>query len=540
MTIATIPMLLLLAPLASPQGWSTHMTVDGEAAGDWFGSWVAPGPDLDGDGLPEILVGAANADGAVGVDCGIAYVLAGSNGSQIFRWEGEEVYDHFGGRVANAGDVDGDGHGDIAVSAGGHLGYRTYGKVYVFSGRTGAQLLKIQGSGDHEYLGTGLCGVGDVDGDGYDDIVAGTYGDVPMGVPGYVAAFSGTTGLEIWRATATATGIGFGRALAPSADVDGDGMTDVIVSAIWDDIGGGDTGSVYLYSGVDGHLLDQVPGTEPGAEFGIHVASAGDVNGDGVADVIASAAYADPGGRTDAGCVYILSGAALSDTLLHLEGPLASDYMGWTVAGGVDWNADGIPDIACGAPGTTHQWSSALGAVYLFSGKDGSLFQTFVGTDPGGVFGRNVAALDDITGDGSADLLVGSPFVDSTGGGDSGQVTVFASPGTFEFSVLGLSPGMPATLSASNCKPNATVYPVYSLQGEGTTWTPYGFVLSLALPRHDLPPITTNAGGSGFEIVYVPPHAPPGLPVLWQAVERWSNGGVDEYRIANLLPTVVQ
>lgn len=540
MKSATIPLLFLLAPLVYAQGWSTHMELDGQAAGDWFGTWVAPGPDLDGDGLPELLVGAGNADGAVGTDAGVAYVLAGSDGSVIHTWEGDEIYDHFGGRIVTAGDVDGDGYDDIAVHASGHLGYRTYGKVYVFSGQTGAKLFKVQGSGDHEYLGVGLGSLGDVDGDGYDDIVAGSYGDFPMGVPGYIAAFSGATGLEVWRAIGPATGSRFGWSLAPIADLDGDGITDLIGSAPNNSIGGGDTGTVYLYSGADGHLLDQVSGTEPGALLGTHVASAGDVNGDGVADVIASALYADPGGRSDAGSVYVFSGANLSDTLFRMDGPASSDYMGWTVAGGVDWNADGIPDFACGAPGTTHEWSTALGAVYLFSGKDGNLFQTLAGTDPGGFFGGGVVALNDVSGDGSADLLVSGRFVDSSGGVDSGQVTVFASPGTFSFSVQGLSPGQPATLSASGCRPNAKVYPVYSLRGEGTIWTRYGFVLSLADPVHDLPPIITGAAGSGYVILFVPPHAPPGLRVLWQAVERWQNGGQDEYRVANLLETTVQ
>jgi len=534
-----IPLLFLLAPLASSQGWSTHLTIDGQEADAWFGSNVNAGPDLDGDGLPDLLIGEGNADGVAGTDVGKAYVLSSSDGSVIFMWEGEEAWDHFGGHVLALGDVDADGVCDIGIAAPGHYGINNFGKVHVFSGATGLEVLFISGTFNNQYLGAGMSRVGDIDGDGHADLVLGTEFAVPDAAD-YIAAFSGATGLELWRTTWPTWGGQFGKQIAPIEDLDDDGIADLIVSAKRADIGGTNTGTVFLYSGADGQFIDSFSGTEPGAELGDHITSAGDVNGDGVADVIVGAMYADPGGRADAGSVYVLSGADLSDELFRLDGPVSSDYMGRWIAGGLDWNADGIPDFACGAPGTTNEWSSALGAVYMFSGKDGSLFQTIAGTDPGGYWGGCIAALDDVSGDGSADLIISSRFADLIAGVDSGQVSVLASPGTFSFSVLGLSPGQPVTLSASDCRPNATVHPVYSLSGGGMTWIPDRFALALDNPAHNLPTITMNGAGSGFEILYLPPHVPPGLNILWQAVEVWRNGGQNEYRVSNLLETTVQ
>jgi FG-GAP repeat protein/IPT/TIG domain-containing protein len=428
MKLAILPFLLILSPLASSQEWDTYFELEGQVAGDWFGSAIAQGPDLDGDGLPEILVGAGNANGIIGADAGLVYAYAGSDGSLVHIWEGQEIYDHFGSGVILAGDVDADGFMDIAVSAVGHLGYRTYGKVHIYSGLTRSEIFVIQGSGDHEYLGAGLASLGDIDGDGHADIAVGTYADAPMGAPGYVSVISGATEQELWRVTGSAIGTRFGKRIAPIADLNGDGIVDLIVAEELNDVGATDTGTVYLLSGADGNLIDQVSGTDSGVEFGQSVSSAGDVNGDGIADVIVSAGYSDPNGMTDAGSVFVFSGADLGIQFFRFDGMASSDFMGWYVAGGEDFNADGIPDIVCGAPGTTHESSAALGATYLFSGSDGQLLETFTGTDPGGFFGGTVGIMDDLTQDGISELAICARFVDPGGLTNAGRITVFAPP----------------------------------------------------------------------------------------------------------------
>lgn len=147
------------------------LTLDGEAAEDWFGVSVSGGFDVDGDGVNDIVTGAFNGfiDGARGK----AYAYSGRTRQLIHKWDGETPDDFFGANVAHAGDVDGDGYGDIVVGAREYPDGHSYGKIYVYSGKTGLELWSMQGIG-FDLLGYNIASIDDLDGDGRRDIVLGS------------------------------------------------------------------------------------------------------------------------------------------------------------------------------------------------------------------------------------------------------------------------------------------------------------------------------------------------------------------------------
>jgi len=204
--------------------------------------------------------------------------------------------------------------------------------------------------------------------------------------------------------TGTTMGEELGAVVAVAGDVDGDGGDDLIV-------GLPRAGEARIYSGRDHTLLRTLSGSA-GEGFGNAVDTAGDVNGDGRADVIVGAHWATIGGVSNSGGAYVYSGA--DGALLYtLGGQLADDHAGQSVAGGDDLNGDGVPDFALGAPDSftwVVQWfSSTQGAVYFFSGADGSLLDTRRGSgDYVTGFGSAVAMAGDVNGDGNGDVAIGT------------------------------------------------------------------------------------------------------------------------------------
>jgi hypothetical protein len=231
----------------------------GEAGDDYFGYAVASAGDVNGDGYDDIVVGAyQNDDG--GSDAGKAYVYLGSASglSATAPWivTGEAGDDYFGYAVASAGDVNGDGYDDVIVGAhGNNDGGNDIGKAYVYlgsaSGLSTTASWTATGEVAYDYFGSFVASVGDVNGDGYDDVIV------------------------------SANGGDDGSFVASVGDVNGDGYDDVIVSAN----GGDDAGKAYVYLGSASGLSTTASWTATGEaaydHFGKSVASAGDVNGDG-------------------------------------------------------------------------------------------------------------------------------------------------------------------------------------------------------------------------------------------------------------------
>jgi len=272
---------------------------------------------------------------------------------------------------------------------------------------------------DYDLFGHAVAGIGDVDLDGHADVAVGAYG----WAPGRVHVYSGRTGQALYSVAGESLDKNsFGFSIAGLGDVDGDGVPDLVVGAPKHGVPGKYFGRIALLSGVDGALLGEVLGAGDQDWFGWSVASAGDVDGDGVADVIAGSPR-DDGPGPEFGRVRVLSGR--TGAVLHLfDGSVANGGFGSAVDGVGDLDGDGTGDVLVGAPGDTFQGQAGVGTVRVFSGRDGSVLLARGGTQ-GSEFGAAVSGAGDVDADGRADFLVGAPF-HGAAGSERGQVRVFS------------------------------------------------------------------------------------------------------------------
>jgi hypothetical protein len=270
------------------------------------------------------------------------------------------------GSLAGAGDVDGDGYDDLIV------GTWSSGNGYVtlFSGASGLPLWTHPGSLSSQCFGYSVAGGGDVDGDGLDDVLVGA--PHQGGSLGRVKILSGLTGVTIRTIYASSNGL-FGRSVASVGDVDGDAVPDIAV---------GDTsagaGRISLHSAATGVLLWNFNAVNPVSALGEDVAAVGDIDGDGVPDV---------GAWAWSNHALVLSGASATAALIHLIYIPGAGGDKYAISGLGDANADGIPDFA------------ARGSVY--SGANAGLLSAY---SPNGY----VASVGDLSGDGISDLAVGA------------------------------------------------------------------------------------------------------------------------------------
>jgi hypothetical protein len=275
---------------------------DGEQGGDSFGWAVSSAGDLDGDKRADILIGASAYNGHA--NAGRAYLYSGATYELIRTLEGEAQGDEFGSGAGWTADVDGDRVPDQIVGAREALAAdgRPRGKVYVYSGATGARLFTIDPVASSVQLGSFfVAGVGDVNGDKTPDIYAGDYADRANGIlAGRAGVYSGRDGSELlsWFGAATNDGFGPGRG---AGDLNGDGRPDIVVGSYSASAGAAMAGKVEFFSGADGSLLRTITSTTPGENLGFDAVGLGDVNGDDVPDALVSAATGDR--------VYMVSGA---------------------------------------------------------------------------------------------------------------------------------------------------------------------------------------------------------------------------------------
>jgi hypothetical protein len=347
---------------------------------------------------------------------------------------------YFGSSVA-VGDVNGDGKVDIAVGSPGETvgGHDLQGRVYVFSGASGALLLTLDTptpSPNPQECSFGCTvALGDMNDDGKADIAVGAVGETVGGnsYQGRAYVFSGADGALLFtldKPNPPQAEAYFGSSLAVG-DINDDGNADIAVGAFYEDVGGNNNqGRAYVFSGADGSLLRTLntPNPQAGANFGYSLA-AGDVNGDGKGDVAVGAPYEDVDPIADQGRAYVFSGdTGLLLFTLDLPTPNAqagADF-GYSVAVG-DVNGDDKADIAVGAPYEDVDPIANQGRAYVFSGATGLLLFTLDTPNPQAeaYFGLPLA-MGDVNGDGKADIAVGASYADVGGNMNQGRAYVFS------------------------------------------------------------------------------------------------------------------
>jgi len=407
------------------------VTLTGENSNDFFGYCVAGIGDMNGDGYDDVAVGAPSYH-TLYANGGRAYVFFGGaamNAAFDLAISGKSASESFGQNISSAGDINTDGYADLLVGSPYNSGQSpSGGAAFVYFGGITPDDISdaiLYGSLSSFQFGYSLCSAGDINGDGIKDfIVSDPFTASPAS--GRILLYKNKlndTDIPDLKFTASGTSEEFGYSLSNAGDVNGDGYSDLLVGAPdYSSL----RGKAYLFFG--GPNMDNVAdatflGEVINDEFGLHVSTAGDVNGDGFDDIIIGAPRWH-GTGTAVGRAYIYFGGAVVDTArdITMTGQAANDSFG-KVANAGDINGDGYPDVIVGAHGNDEA-ASAAGKVYLYYGgrtMDNAADVTFRGIFAGDGFGITLAGAGDVNGDGYGDFAVGTPYNNS----NTGKVYVY-------------------------------------------------------------------------------------------------------------------
>jgi RTX calcium-binding nonapeptide repeat (4 copies)/FG-GAP repeat len=488
--------------------------INGFTVNDHSGYSVSNAGDVNGDGIDDLIIGAPGIYSVPysNIYSEASYVVFGSrsrfaadlnlstlNGSNGFRINGIAVGNHFGHSVSNAGDVNGDGIDDLIIGAyGAEQSYVVFGSRSGFaadlnlSALNGNNGFRINGIAAGDFSGVSVSSAGDVNGDGIDDLIIGATGADPNGdrsgqsyvVFGRRSGFSADLALSTlsgnngFRINGIAATDFSGDSVSSAGDVNGDGIDDLIIGATGADPNGSDSGQSYVVFGSrNGFAADlnlstlngsngfRINGIAAGDSLGSSVSNAGDVNGDGIDDLIIGADGASPHGDFSGQSYVVFGSRAKIKPVLNLStlngrngfrinGIAAYDSLGSSVSSAGDVNADGIDDLIIGVfRADPHRRYSGQSYVVFGSrtrvaadlnlstlnGRNGFRID---GITKGDFLGRSVSSAGDVTGDGIDDLIIGADGVDSHRG-DAGQSYVV-------FGVAGAIAGLTLTASTVN------------------------------------------------------------------------------------------
>jgi hypothetical protein len=399
--------LTLCATAAATAQTSLHL-LWGNADGDRFGAAVSAAGDVNHDGYDDVVVGSPFHDTA-GNDAGRAQVFSGFDGAVLWTFDGESNRDWLGYSVCGGFDIDQDGYDDLIIGEPrADSGATGAGSVLVYSGMDASLLHRWDGEDFGDELGYAVDCAGDVNADGYPDVVAGMPFDNDNSIDsGAARVYSGLDGSLLHELFGNPTRDWFGIAVSGAGDVDDDGYDDVLVGATQGFNSAG-TGYARVFSGRDGSVLHSFLGDQLDDRFGISVAAAGNVDGDRFPDLVVGAALSDQNG-SNSGMVRVFSGLD-GRVIYEFTGDQAGDQLGW-VADGRDLNGDARAELLLGA-------NQGLGTGYIrvYSGRTGQELLTFVGSCClHQSLGTALAFAGDVNGDGLQDLLLGDPTHVSSG-----------------------------------------------------------------------------------------------------------------------------
>jgi hypothetical protein len=469
---------------------------------DYSGYFLSGAGDVNNDGINDVLIGATWADPGGKPNAGESYVVFGMtsvfpaqfnlsalNGTNGFQLNGINGGDESGYALCAAGDVNGDGIDDIIIGApyAGPGGKSNAGQAYVVFGSAngfpaqmelsalnGSNGFTLNGISSEDYCGQFVSGEGDVNDDGFNDILI----NAPWGDPGgrnnagetyvvfgssnvFPAVFdlTGLTGTNGFQINGRSVDDEAGYPCSIAGDVNNDGIDDILLGAWMALQEAGETYVIYGRSDgfpaemevalLDGILGFQINGISAGDASGYPVNGAGDVNDDGIDDMIIGATWADPGGRSKAGETYVVYGRTNFTALFQLSslngsngfqlnGIDADDESGYSVAGAGDIDNDGISDIIIGAPyAMPTSGKVAAGETYIVYGRSdgfpavmelatlgGTNGFRFNGIDTGDTSGDPSCGAGDVNGDGVDDIIIGAWQADPGGLGAAGETYV--------------------------------------------------------------------------------------------------------------------
>ncbi len=439
-------------------GETVNVVTDGSGLGMQvdarLGSGVSGVGDVNGDGYADFVVGAEFFDVNVNGNEGRAYLYLGGatfNSTADATFQEVEAQASFGSAVSG-GDINGDGYSDILIAAKDDDGGATdSGTVYVYFGGANVNSVAdatITSNVAGIRLGTGLSAEGDVNADGFADVLVGApefESVVAESNEGLAILYLGGTSFntvgdasyQINQSEAR-----FGESVSIVGDLNGDAFGDMVIGGRLFDPGVTDAGSAFIYFGASLPPVNPVANlsvniAQNTAHFGAKVAAAGDINADGYADFLVGAPLFD-NGSSDEGAAYVyLGGDTVANTFYRrLEVNQSLARFGTSLAAG-DFNGDGFSDVYAAGPLFDNAVADSGRAEIYFGGAvnpDSVREAALLSNQVSAQLGRSVAT-GDVNGDGYADLVTGESGFDTVGGVNAGRISVyFGGEGTFNSS----------------------------------------------------------------------------------------------------------